>query len=282
MGINLDKFWESARHLTENVISRLPSLILGVVVFCFFYILSIIVSQGIRRATRGHRENLGVVFSRLAGAATILLGFLVCFSIVAPSFQAGDLIKLLGIGSVAIGFAFQNILQNFLAGLLLLWAEPFRVGDEIKIDAFEGTVQEIQTRATIIKTYDERTVVVPNADLFTRSVIVNTATERRRWEYDFSVTGIQNVDEVKSRVVEAIRKTPGTLPDPAPEALIFDLSDLAAATFKIRALWWTKSSRQHQMLTSYDAVLTAINRALSQTKATRIAGQNQDRIAKAG
>jgi small-conductance mechanosensitive channel len=280
MGINLDKFWESARHLAETVIARLPSLILGIVVFFFFYILSIIVSHGIRRATRGHRENLGVVFSRLAGAATILLGVLVCFSIIAPSFQAGDLIKLLGIGSVAIGFAFQNILQNFLAGLLLLWAEPFRVGDEIKIDAFEGTVQEIQTRATIIKTYDERTVVVPNADLFTRSVIVNTATDRRRWEYDFSITGIRDVDEVKSRVVEAIRKTPGTSSDPAPEALIFDLSDLNAGTFKIRALWWTKSSRQHQMLTSYDTVLTAINRALSQYKATRNA--EEDRVARTG
>src|SRR5215475_5086765 len=78
----------------------------------------------------------------------------VALSIVAPSFQAADLIKILGISGVAIGFAFQNILQNFLAGLLLLWSEPFRVGDEIKLDAFEGTVEEIQARATVIKTYD--------------------------------------------------------------------------------------------------------------------------------
>ena len=167
--MNFDKFWESARHMIEAGISKLPSLILAVVVFLLFYVLSGIVGRLIRRTTRGHRENLGVVFSRLAGAATILFGFLVAFSIVAPSFQAGDLIKLLGIGSVAIGFAFQNILQNFLAGLLLLWAEPFRVGDEIKVDAFEGTVEEIQPRATIIKTYDERRVVIPNADLFTHS-----------------------------------------------------------------------------------------------------------------
>lgn len=270
MGVNLDKFWESARHMAEDVIARLPSLILAIVVFFLFYILSIIVNQVIRRATRGRRENLGVVFARLLGAATVLLGFLVSFSIVAPSFQAGDLIKLLGIGSVAIGFAFQNILQNFLAGLLLLWAEPFRVGDEIKIDTFEGTVQEIQTRATIIKTYDERRVVIPNADLFTHSVIVNTASERRRWEYDFTVTGVKDVPDVKSRIVDAIRNAPGTLSDPAPEALVYDLSDVSAGTFKIRALWWTKASRQHQMLTSYDAVLTAIDRALHRSGATEV------------
>ena len=78
-----------------------------------------------------------------------LLGLLVALSIVAPSFQTADLIKILGIGGVAIGFAFQNILQNFLAGLLLLWSEPFRIGDDIKLDSFEGQVEEIQARATV-------------------------------------------------------------------------------------------------------------------------------------
>jgi small conductance mechanosensitive channel len=266
MGLHSDKFWESARHMAEAVIARLPSLILAAVVFFLFYILSAVVGRVIRRTTRGHRENLGVVFSRLVGAATVLFGFLVAFSIVAPSFQAGDLIKLLGIGSVAIGFAFQNILQNFLAGLLLLWAEPFRVGDEIKIDAFEGTVEEIQTRATIIKTYDERRVVVPNADLFTHSVIVNTASDSRRWEYDFTVSGVQDVAQVKSRIIEAVRSAPGTLSDPPPEALISDLGDINAGTLKIRALWWTRAPRQHQMLASYDAVLAAIQRALARAE----------------
>jgi len=85
-----------------------------------FYVLSIFISRMIRRATRRRRQNLGMVFARLARASTILLGLLVAVSIVAPSFQASDLIKVLGIGGVAIGFAFQNILQNFLAGLLLL------------------------------------------------------------------------------------------------------------------------------------------------------------------
>jgi small conductance mechanosensitive channel len=180
---------------------------------------------------------------------------LVAMSIVAPSFQAADLIKILGIGGVAIGFAFQNILQNFLAGLLLLWAEPFRVGDEIRIDPYEGTVEEIQTRATIIKTYDERRVVVPNADLFTRAGIVNTAHDIRRWEYDFSVKGASNPDDLKSRVIDAVRKLPGVLSDPAPEVLLVDLSDVSSGAVKLRMLWWTKSPRQHEMLQSVDRLV---------------------------
>lgn len=248
--------------MTESVIARMPAFVLSIIVFVLFYILSVVVSRVIRRATRGHRQNLGMVFARLVQAATIMLGLLVAISVVAPSFQASDLIKVLGIGGVAIGFAFQNILQNFLAGLLLLWAEPFRMGDEIKIDAFEGTVEEIQTRATIIKTYDERRVVIPNADLFTHAVIVNTAGDVRRWEYDFSVKGIPDLAELKSVMVNAVRKVPGTLSEPSPEVLVLELSDLESNALKLRVLWWTKAPRQHQMLASYDSVLTAIRQAV--------------------
>src|SRR3954466_5278609 len=187
MHVNLGAFWNSLHHITESFIGRLPSLAIGIFVFICFYVLSKLVSRLIRRATHGHRANLGVVFARLTGAAVIVLGLLVGLAVVAPSFQASDLIKILGIGSVAIGFAFQNILQNFLAGLLLLWAEPFRVGDEIRLDVYEGKVEEIQTRATIIRTYDERRVFIPNADLFTHSVIVNTALGSRRWQYDVNM-----------------------------------------------------------------------------------------------
>jgi small conductance mechanosensitive channel len=257
------KFWQAAYQMVDSFFARLPSLIVGAIVFLLFYVLSVLVSRVIVQSTRHHRPNLGVVFARLSGAATILLGFLVAFSVVAPSFQAGDLIKILGIGGVAIGFAFQNILQNFLAGLLLLWAEPFRIRDEIKLDNYEGTVEDIQTRATIIRTYDGRRVVIPNADLFTRSVTVNTAVDIRRWEYDLSVKGAEELAELKSLITNTVSKVPGVLPSPSPEVLVMDLGDPNANLVKMRLFWWTKAPRQHEMLTSYDKVLTAIGQTLN-------------------
>jgi small-conductance mechanosensitive channel len=259
MGVTFQKFWESARSMGESLLIRLPSLVLAVVVFFLFVGLSIVVGRVIRRSTRGHRENLGMVFARLSGWATILLGLLIGLSIVAPSFRASDLIKVLGIGGVAIGFAFQNILQNFLAGLLLLWSEPFRVGDEIKLDAYEGRVEEIQTRATIINTYDERRVVIPNADLFTHPVIVNTALGSRRWQYDLTIKKPSSLEHVKKIIVNALRKLPGVLSEPPPQALIVDLDP---ETAKVRVLWSTHDTREHEMLASYDQVLTTIDAAL--------------------
>ncbi len=254
--------WASAQHMADSFLSRLPSLMVAVIVFLLFYFASILLGRIIRRATRSNRRNLGVVFARLSAAAVVLLGLLVAFSIVAPSFQAGDLIKVLGIGSVAIGFAFQNILQNFLAGLLLLWAEPFRVGDQIKLDTFEGTVEDIQTRATTIKTYDGRRVVIPNAELFIHSVTVNTAFEIRRWEYELSTKAPHGLAELKSFLVDTLAKVDGVLPEPAPEALVIDLGDADAGVVKLRLTWWTKNPRQHEMVASHDRVLTAIREAL--------------------
>ncbi len=278
MSSSFDKFWEAAYKMVDSFFARLPSLIVGFIVFLLFYVLSVLVSRVILRSTRRHRPNLGVVFARLFGAATILLGFLVAFSVVAPSFQAGDLIKILGISGVAIGFAFQNILQNFLAGLLLLWAEPFRIGDEIKLDPYEGTVEEIQTRATIIKTYDGRRVVIPNADLFTHSVTVNTALDIRRWEYDLAVKGNRDLAESKSRIVGTVSKVEGVLPAPSPEVLVMDLGDPDSDAIKVRVLWWTRAPRQHQMLASYDRVLTAIRQSLNRSTVARSTVE-QDRAA---
>ena len=84
-----------------------------------------------------------------------------------PSFTPADLVGALGIGGVAIGFAFKDIFQNYLAGLLILVTRPFVVGDQIRFKDYEGTVEDIQTRATFIKTYDGRRVIIPNGDLNT-------------------------------------------------------------------------------------------------------------------
>src|SRR3984893_15745901 len=211
MNLNFGKLWDSAQHMMNTIMARLPSSVVAIAVFILFYILSIFVRRIIRSATRARRQNLGMAFARLIGAGIILLGFLVAFSIVAPSFQAGDLIKVLGIGSVAIGFAFQNILPNFLAGLLLLWAEPFRVGDQIKLDAFEGTVEDIQTRATTIKTYDGRRVVIHKAELFNPSVKGNTACEMRRWEYELSTKAPDGLAQLKAFLVDTLTKVEGVL-----------------------------------------------------------------------
>jgi small conductance mechanosensitive channel len=114
--------------------------------------------------------------------AVVIWGFLIALSIVAQSFQAAELIKVLGVGTMAIGFAFQNILQNPLAGILILIHEPCRLGDFITITSIEGVVEDIQTRATVISTANGHRVVIPNAVLFTNRVVVRNADYKKDLE----------------------------------------------------------------------------------------------------
>jgi small conductance mechanosensitive channel len=107
--------------------------------------------------------------------------------------------------------------------------------------------------------------VIPSADLFTHAVTVNTALDVRRWEYDLSVRDNRDFVELKSFIIKTVRKVQGVLSDPSPEVLVMDLGDPDSNTVKVRVLWWTKAPRQHQMLTSYDSVLTAIRQTLGRS-----------------
>jgi small-conductance mechanosensitive channel len=177
MPIDLSNAWKSGTRIINFVISLLPNIILAVVIFIVFLIVASAAKSIVRRITqrRGRRQSLGLLLGQIAYIAITVFGFLVAISAVAPSFHASDLISILGIGSVAIGFAFQNILQNFLAGILLLLQEPFELGDWIAVTGLEGKVDDIQTRATIITTTDGKRVVIPNAVLFTNPVVVGRA-----------------------------------------------------------------------------------------------------------
>jgi small-conductance mechanosensitive channel len=174
MPIDLSNAWNSASRLINTVVSLLPNIVLAVVIFAIFLLVASLARATVRRIMqrRQRHQNLGLLFGHIAYVAVVVFGFLVALSAVAPSFRTGDLIKVLGIGSVAIGFAFQNILQNFLAGILLLLQEPFRIGDWITITGFQGKVEDIQTRATVISAPEGQRIVIPNAVLFTNPFVV--------------------------------------------------------------------------------------------------------------
>ena len=174
MPIDLSNAFKSGHRIIDNVISLLPNLALAVVIFILFLMIGSTAKSLVRRLSqrRQRRQTLALLLGQLTHVFVVILGFLIALSVVAPSFQAGDLIKMLGVGSVAIGFAFQNILQNFLAGILLLMQEPFDLGDWISVTGIEGKVEDIQTRATIITTKEGNRVVIPNAVLFTSPVAV--------------------------------------------------------------------------------------------------------------
>ncbi len=180
MPIDFSNAWNTGVKIINETISLLPNILLALLIFFAFLLLGVVGKSLARRWVQRQRKHQGIalLMARLVQTSILILGFLIALSVVAPSFKAGDLIKLLGVGTVAIGFAFQNILQNFLAGILLLLQEPFQLGDFISVIGIEGTVYDIQSRATIVSTKDGRRVFIPNAVLFTSPVAVDSSAAR--------------------------------------------------------------------------------------------------------
>lgn len=254
--------WQRIQNMIGGAIVLLPNVIVALLVFAVFFFAARSLKLSVRRLTRRHRQarNLGMVLGRLAQGGMVLIGLFVALSIVVPTFRAGDLVQLLGISGVAIGFAFRDILQNFLAGILILLTEPFHIDDQIVFKEFEGTVENIETRATTIRTYDGRRIVIPNSELFTNSVTVNTAFENRRLEYDIGIGYGDDIDRAKELILQAIHSVDGVLRDPAADVLVVDLAE---STVNIRARWWVKPPRRLETLQMRDAVLTAIKKTLT-------------------
>lgn len=263
MNLDLGPAFARVQTVVNGLVAAIPSLLVALAVFGAFVVIAAIVKGAVARLTaarfNAHR-NAGVAVGRLAQGLVLLVGLLVALSVALPSFKPGDVVQVLGIGSVAIGFAFRDILQNFLAGVLLLVTQPFRIGDQIVANSYEGTVEDVQTRATLIRTYDGRRVVVPNAELFTDTVVVNTAFEHRRLEYDIGIGYGDDVDRARGLILEAVRGTEGVLAEPAPDVL---LMDFAPSSVNLRVRWWIAPPKRADALDARDKVLTAVKHQLT-------------------
>ncbi len=258
--MNSSEAWNTVHQMAREFSASFPRLIFAILIGLFFYVLSSLVKGLVRRSTTedSSKRTLRLAMGRIVQGAIIVLGALVAAAAAFPGFTPASLISALGIGGIAIGFAFKDIFENFLAGILILVTRPFRIGDQIIYDRYEGTVEEIHTRATWLKTYDGRRIVIPNSELFKNSVTVNTAFGTRRLEYDFKLAAGEDVAKAKKAISSVLTDAYGVLPDPKADVIViaFDQGGIT-----LRARWWSHS-HVSDVLLAQDRVLTAAREAL--------------------
>ena len=253
----------SANHLLQQMISRVPYLVIASLVFVIFWVLSIFFKKAVTRilGSRKHHQNLVTVFRRVGSALILFLGFMVAMIIAVPSFTPGKLIGALGIGSVAIGFAFKDIFQNLLSGILLLLSEPFRIGDQIISGNFEGTVEDIQIRATTIRTYDGRKVVIPNSQLYTSTMTVNTAYSQRRLEFDVGIGYENNIIDAQQVILSVLKAAPTVSKLAEPSVIATALADSSVV---LRVRWFIDDGTQTNRVASINEVIILVKEALEE------------------
>jgi small conductance mechanosensitive channel len=250
--------WQKVDGWASDFILMIPNLVVALVVAFLFVLLSWGVSAGVRQGLRrGGRHDLGHMLGSFFYWLVMFVGFLVVITIILPSMRPADIFTSLGIGSVALGFAFKDLLQNWIAGFFILIRRPFHRGDQIKVGDIEGTVQAVETRATLVKTYSGRLVIIPNSDIYTRSVTVHTAYEHRRTEITVPVGLEVDLEQAMEVFRDAVLGVEDVMQEPPPDVLPWDFKD---NNVDIRVRWWTKSQRTYEVRTRA-AVARAIKRA---------------------
>lgn len=259
----MNELIQTVNHSLLSWVSRaieiLPSLVFAFIVLLVTRYSVKLVKRLIKVSSERfiHNVSLQLLLIQLSSVAVWVVGVLIACTLVFPSLRLGDIIGLLGLSSVAVGFAFQDIFKNFLAGALLLLNEPFRVGDQVIINDFEGTVESITIRSTQICTYQDEQIVIPNAIVFTNPVKVLTRYPSRRTDLTIGLSYDTPLPEARQVLLGALAKVEEILPNPPAEVDLIGFGD-SSIDFVVR--YWTLP-RKAQVRRVQSQVVLALKQA---------------------
>ena len=226
----------SFRQYADRFIEQLPDLVAAVVFLIISVALARVVRRGVEAALRrtSTEAYVHLLVGKLAYFGVLLLGVVVALSL--GGVNLGVLVGSLGLATVALGFALQDIVSNFVAGIVLLLEHPFTRGDQIAVNGVEGRVEDIRVRATQLRGADGEQVLVPNKLLFTNVLTNSTATMHRRVEATLSVPQGVDPSRVREALLEAASRVDGVGDDPAPPRLL--LHDLGEDRMELLLEVW--------------------------------------------
>ncbi|HSP60770.1 MAG TPA: mechanosensitive ion channel domain-containing protein [Ornithinimicrobium sp.] len=209
---------------------------------------------------RGRSESSSRVFGRLVSWLVGLLAVGAAVTVTFPSIRPVNLLGGIGVVSIAAGIAFQTVLGNMFAGIVILTRDRFRVGDQIAVGEHRGTVVQMGLTSTSVRTFDGRLLLVPNGTLHSEVVTVQTGFEHVRSSVLLDLADTGDLDRAARIAVEAMRGLPRVLDEPGPEAF---LTSVGTATVQLELRFWS-GARQLETKEATHAVVTAVLTAFAE------------------
>ena len=252
---SLDTLWKS-------FLKRLPLILAGIVVVILTWIVARIAASIVRSTARRSRLRGGLqdLARQLTTCAVWLTGLMITAVILFPGMTPAKLLTVLGLGSVAIGFAFKDIFENFFAGVLILWRFPLEKGDFIECGDVFGKVEDITVRMTSIRQVDGQLVVLPNAMLFKEAVYVSTSRKSRRITIICGIGYGEEVAAARDVIRKAVEQCNSV--DRQEEIEIF-AHEFGDSSVNFEVTWWCGSTPLEERQ-SRDEVVEAVKRGLDE------------------
>lgn len=189
------------------IIKMLPNFLLAVLVLFLFIFLGKfvrrIIDKIILRISKS--ESISGLTSAFVYSIIVVVGIMMALNILKLDKAVTSLLAGVGIIGLALGFAFQDLTANFISGTFIAFKRPFEVGHVVETNGFVGTIEDIQLRATKMRTFAGLKVIIPNKDIFQKPIINYSLTSRRRIELEFLILNKGDVATIGSAVENALR-----------------------------------------------------------------------------
>jgi len=245
-----------------RTVQFLPNLIAIAIILLFTIILSRRSQSFVRHFSERSQAPPEIIdlFGRAARFAVVALGMLLVLDRLNLSGAVLSFIAGLGIFGIIMGFALQDIVKQFAAGVLLLMLRPFRVGDDVKIGNFEGRVLQVQLRATVLKTDGGDEVLIPNADVYSTAIINASRYDLHRHSITLAVPPDADLARTRAALTQALGSVPGVASNPPPTIVATGITD---TTVQLQVRFWVdERANSPDIVTT--GVIAALRRALEE------------------
>ncbi|MAD76408.1 MAG: mechanosensitive ion channel protein MscS [Rheinheimera sp.] len=252
---------EKFREMLATTVQMLPLLLLAVLAVVLFSLLGSWLSRRnalLRRIGLSElATNLGMRFVRLIVTS---IGILIALELLDATALVSAMLGVAGVIGIALGFAFRNIVENYLAGVLLSTRNPFAIGDFIQVDEMTGKVIRLTSRDTVLMTLDGNHLRIPNSQIITSPMTNFTRNPLRRFEFNVGVSVELDLVRVRELAISTLSNMPGILTEPRPRVLVLELGDSAVT---VRVMAWI-DQRQTDFLKARSEAIRLVKTAFDQ------------------
>jgi small-conductance mechanosensitive channel len=259
---NFRPMWSSLGDLGSEFVRGLPAVLFGLFILLLSAGAGLVASRVARRMLRPRVSSalLRLVLARSAGVLVFLLGVYVILRVAGLTQLALTLVGGTGLIGLAVGIAFRNITENFLASIFLSIQKPFETGDLVEITGVVGYVQQLNVRTTILMTLDGTVTQIPNATVYRSNLRNFTTNHNRRESFIVGIGYDDAIPEAQEVARRVLIEHPAVLDDPEPSVLV---EGLGQSTVDLRVYFWF-DGREHSLLKVRSSVIRMIKRAFQE------------------
>ncbi|MDF1658017.1 MAG: mechanosensitive ion channel [Verrucomicrobiales bacterium] len=233
--------YEKLQQMGRGIVVKLPLLGAALIILLLSGYFARLVGQRHRWLERLPFSSLGKQLAlRAVRAVIVIVGILLALELLDATAIVGAVMGAAGLAGLALGFAFKNIVENYLAGVLLSTRNPFEIGDAVEIDGQIGKIARLTSRDTVLVTLDGNHLRIPNAKVMNSVLLNYSRNPLRRFDFYVGVSTEFDLAEVKRIALETLRKNPAVLDDPVPMVAIDNLGD---SSVQVRLFAWLDQSK---------------------------------------